>query len=477
METKWITAVRQSDEPPVTAHDLRVLSSGPLSDQLELWYGNPSEAKKRYTDLVEAARVWMGEDKLGLARAPGRVNLIGEHTDYNGCPVMPVATDKDFVGVFRPRTDQLIRVKDASGAFGERQFLASSEITAYPRGDFGNYPKAAIQALVAEAQRAGSDTPVLGFDLLFHGTIPPAAGMSSSSALVVLCGLVFAEVNRLNHPPLELATLMAGAERYVGTQGGGMDQAASLNGRAGQALLIDFFPLRVKPLPLPPGCTILVADTLVAAPKTESALYEYNLRSLECRLATRVLEAGLSSSLGYPLERIGQLGLPTDALFAKGVEFLQDDHWNYNRIGEVLGHNRVQRPIVEPVDGFKLLSRFRHVFTEWRRVMEAAQALESGDATRFGALMKASHESCRFSMEVSCPELDKLSSLSHAAGSYGSRMTGAGFGGCTVSLVEARIVREVSDALNRGYYSHRPAPSAPPVFTVRPSEGATVIAR
>lgn len=461
----------------MTARDLRLLFLGSLHEQLERWYANLPEAKKRYSDLVEAARGWLGEDGLGLARAPGRVNLIGEHTDYNGCPVMPVATDKDFVGVFRPRTDQLIRVKDASGAFGERQFLASSVIAPYTMGDFGNYPKAAIQALVSEAERAGSDTPVLGFDLLFHGTIPPAAGLSSSSALVVLCGLVFAEVNHLSHSPLELATLMAGAERYVGTQGGGMDQAASLNGRVGQALKIDFFPLRVRPLSLPPGSVILVADTLVKAPKTESALYEYNRRSLECRLATMVLEAGLMGSLGYPLQRIGQLSLSTDALFAKARNLLHDDHWTYNRVYEISGDNRIGRPITEPAEGFKLLSRFQHVFTEWRRVEDAAQALESGDALWFGSLMNASHESCRFSMEVSCPELDELSSLSREAGSYGSRMTGAGFGGCTVSLVNHQFIAEVSAALNRGYFSRRPAPSAPPVFTVRPSEGAAVLAR
>jgi len=410
---------------------------------------------ERQDRLLKAARAWMGVPQPGLARAPGRVNVIGEHTDYSGCPVLPVASEHDILGAFCPRADGVVRVRDHLGFFGERQFRVGSLLEPYAPGDFGNYIKAAVQGLAGEGCQ-------VGFDLLLDGNIPPAAGMSSSSALVVLAGLVFSAVNGLADDKLALAGKMALAERYVGTQGGGMDQAASLNGVVGHALKIDFFPLRVTPVPWPESVVLVVADTLVKAPKSEAVRYEFNRRSLECRLAAQVL--GVARLGDLPFQPAGN---DENSVYRQACRTLKDDQWTAAKLGVAdLGP--------EPPDGFKLLSRFQHVYSEWRRVEAAAAALRGADTATLGALMNDSHFSCRDLHQVSCPELDDLSALARDSGAWGSRMTGAGFGGCTVSLVPSERVEEFTRRLKQGYYRGRVV-DREPVFVVRPSAGASVL--
>jgi N-acetylgalactosamine kinase len=416
-----------------------------------------------------------------LARAPGRINLIGEHTDYNGLPVLPMAINRDILAVFAPRADGSVSIASTDPGSPPRRFELAASIPPYEPGDWGNYCKAAVQGLLDHDRERGrpgrasrSEAPSggawRGFQAVFDGDIPPGAGMSSSSALVVLSALLFLRASGREMGRLELADLMARAEHYVGTQGGGMDQAASLLGEAGCALLIHFNPLRVQPVRMPAGYAVIAANSLVRADKSRGAMDRYNRRAIECRLAAALLRETFSRRLARaaPVRLLGDLqpealGLPAAEIDRIVGETLHDRPYTLREIASLLaaGPEEVAREYCrrrdgsifpEPPDGFKLKARTRHVLSEGRRVTESAAAFERGDMRAFGELMNRSHESCRDLYEISCPELDRLVEAARGAGALGARLTGAGFGGCTVSLVERRRAEAVIERMVREYY-------------------------
>ena len=196
-------------------------------------------------------------DPSYFAFAPGRTNLIGEHLDYNNCPVFPFAIDLRISACFSVRDDNVIRIVDADSVHGERTFEVTAEIPPFAAGDWGNYPKAAVQGIISDGKIT---VPYRGFDAVIYSTVPAAGGMSSSSAFVVLVSLIFSTANGISYSKMELSALTAVAERYVGTQGGGMDQTASINGIAGKVLKIGFSPLSCTPYPVPEGYSFVVAD-------------------------------------------------------------------------------------------------------------------------------------------------------------------------------------------------------------------------
>lgn len=394
--------------------------------------------------------------------APGRVNLLGEHTDYNGLPVLPMALQRRVRAMVRPRRDPIVRLRHLLGSYPPREFQASGSVAPYPPGDWGNYAKAAVQGLL---EAGAVPEPARGMDLLIWSDLPVAAGLSSSSALVVACALAFLRANRVAMPPLELAELMAAAERYVGTQGGGMDQATCLLGQSGRALRIDFFPLRARPVPLPQGYSVVVAHSLVAAPKTAGAMHLYNRRPAECRLAVVVLNRHLRSRslIRNDLPRLGDLHREVPGLLEIAERVLGPSPWSLGQVASYLQTSaaEVQHAYLrgrdgsvmpEPEDGFRLMERVRHVLTEAARVDEAEGALAAGDARSFGRLMDASHASCAEDYGISTPELNALVAVAREAGAVGSRLTGAGFGGCTVSLVPDDRAPAVMQAIRERYY-------------------------
>ena len=246
-----------------------------------------------------------GRAPLHVVRAPGRVNLIGEHTDYNGLPVFPMALQREVRIVLAPRDDARVRLANVDARFAPRELELAPTIEPFARGDWGNYAKAAAQMLV---ERSGIRR---GADLLVEGDVPVAAGLSSSSAFLVACTLALPAANGIEleraHALLaaneveradgllarqgiaigrtELAELCARAERYVGTQSGGMDQAICLGGLAGHALVIDFAPLRFEAVRMPDDWRFVIADTGVKAEKSGAAREAYNARTKECRAA------------------------------------------------------------------------------------------------------------------------------------------------------------------------------------------------
>lgn len=371
--------------------------------------------------------------------APGRVNLMGDHIDYNGLSVLPMALHRRVTILVRPRSDALVRVATTASGFEPREFEVDASLTPFPAGDWGNYAKAAINDLVRDGETRH------GFDAVVHSDIPVAAGLSSSSALVVGFALAWLYSNRRPMAPLELADRMAAAEHFVGTRGGGMDQAICLGASAGAACRIDFRPLHLECHPVPSEWTFLLAASGVRAEKSGRARSTYNARTSECRDAIR----SVNPVLGHGA----------------------DEGWK-----ELLGRHTVNVLIgaAEDVLVDALFRRFRHVVTEADRVGRCESALRQAAIVEFGRLLDESHESLAHDYEVSIRELDELVDLAQQSGAHGARLTGAGFGGCVVALCHAEGADDVRRALVEGYYVPRDLDPGAMVFAARPGAGARV---
>ena len=343
-----------------------------------------------------------------LVRAPGRVNLIGEHTDYNEGFVLPAAIDKQIyfaVGLNKTETVRLI-----SHDKDERYDVATAAIR--PGNTlWANY----LKGVVAQFEQRGITVP--GFDCVFGGDIPMGAGLSSSAA--VECGLAFA-LNRLlaaGLDRLELARLAQAAEQtYAGVQCGIMDQFASLHGRPGQVVRLDCRSLEYEYFPFDTAaCGIVLCNSGV---KHSLASSEYNTRRQECQRGVEVLQ-----------QTFPQVRSLRDATL------------------EQLAQNR-------PAMGETVYRRCRYVVEENLRVETACQHLLAGDLPAFGQQMYASHAGLRDDYAVSCPELDLLVEQARPLpGVYGARMMGGGFGGCTINLVAHaeidRFIAHMSAAYER----------------------------
>jgi galactokinase len=326
-----------------------------------------------------------------IVRAPGRVNLIGEHTDYNEGFVLPVAIDRATYVAARPRDDRRVRVV-AQDMAAEDEF-ALDQIERSAAHPWSNYVRGMAKALLAASHALG------GANLLIASDVPRGAGLSSSAALEVSVGYAFQLLNKLNILGEELALLAQGTENsFVGVQCGIMDQLISVLGRADRALLLDCRDLSYRLVPLPPEIAIVVCDSRVERTLAGSA---YNQRRAECAEAVRLL------GQWYP-----------------AIRALRDVS-----LDQFLRH---EADLPEPVR-----ARARHVISENDRAVRGAAALDAGDVAAFGTLMDQSHRSLRDDYQVSIAELDVLvEAARRVPGCYGSRLTGAGFGGCTVSLVE-----------------------------------------
>ncbi|HNS50883.1 MAG TPA: galactokinase [Anaerolineae bacterium] len=358
-------------------------------------------------------------------RAPGRVNLIGEHTDYNDGFVLPMAIDRAVWIALRRRSDRQVIVHSLDMPHCAQFFLDSLE-RGGPR--WHEYLKGVAWAM----QDAGH--ALEGWEGVLAGDVPVGAGLSSSAAIEMAVARAFCEVSGLAWSPAEMALLGQRAEsRWVGVKCGIMDQMISAAGRAGHALLIDCRSLESEPVPLPAGTAVLVLDTSTRRGLVDSA---YNERRAQCDRAARVL--GATALRDVSAEQLAGAG---DAP---------------GRLDEIT------------------LRRARHVITENERTLDAAAAMRRRDARALGALMVASHESLRDDFEVSSPELNAMvRSALDQAGCYGARMTGAGFGGCAVALAEADAAQALA-ARTAACYREVTGLTAS-VYVCEASDGAGVV--
>jgi galactokinase len=363
----------------------------------------------RLRRLAGAFEARFGRPPAAVAAAPGRVNLIGEHLDYNEGHVLPVAIDRSVMVAFAPRQDGRARLYSLD--FEQESAFDLEDIQRDPEAPWSDYVRGVAWALREAGHR------VLGLDAAVQGDVPIGAGLSSSAALEVAALGAFEAVSGLRLDRRDLALLGQRAEnRFVGVACGIMDQMAAALSRAGHALLIDCRSLEYENVPLPlEGLRLVVADSGVRRALLDS---QYNLRRQECQRAAELLAAAVADR-------------PVTALRDVSPEDLA-------RNGDALPPN--------------LLKRARHVVEEERRVLISVEALRAGDVEAFGEMLNASHRSLRDDFEVSSPELDLLVELAWTQpGVLGSRLTGAGFGGCTVSLVRAEAVEAFREGVVARY--------------------------
>jgi len=363
-----------------------------------------------------------------LARAPGRVNIIGDHTDYNGGYVMPVAMDRD------------VRIAcSASGA--PRVDLFSADFNERFTFDLGRFEKAGSPRWahyvmgVADALRK-SGYRLRGMRGVIKGDVPQASGLSSSAALEVAAAMAFVAVSELKVNREKLALLCRRAENdFVGVRCGIMDQFASLFCRKDSALRLDCTTLEFENVPLDPdGARVVVFHSGASRTLADSP---YNERRLECARAFKLLQRRMPDMETYK------------DLDVARFRAYEDD------LPELLRR------------------RARHVVTENARVLEAADALKRGDLVTVGTTMDASHESLRNDFDVSTPELDLLVGLARDyPGTYGARLTGAGFGGCVVVLARAEAAEGLVTSVRRDYAEETGREAA--AYVIRPAEGASV---
>ncbi|EIW57193.1 galactokinase gal [Trametes versicolor FP-101664 SS1] len=515
----------------------------------------------RYDSMVKEYESRFGHKPTYIARAPGRVNLIGEHIDYVLFGCFPAAIERDILiacgpsqsasGTSTPSSHPPGGVKaenldpkykpqhfvpkfnSALGPSAAEEADAASNVHAETSWHLDidkrelrweSYVKAGYYGVLSRFFSSTTEHPV-PVDLLVNGSVPSGSGLSSSAAMVVSSTLAFLAVNNKLEGITkgQLVEMSMENEKRVGVNSGGLDQAASVICTPHSAIFVDFFPrLSAEPIPLPtprtiPRAVFVCANSLVVSDKVVSAKIHYNLRVVETLVAARILASRLGLSLG-PSDRprireifsrwLGSPELESSPEKVKaGLErFLPEieklkpspegrpegelgvtmkEMVEWSGLTEAQFHQVYLSWVDVEAEYFQLYKRTLHVITEAIRVLEfrevclRAQAAEGelpDDTLRaLGALMDASHESCSKLCQSSCPEVDQLAELARASGAYGCRITGAGWGGCTVSLVAEDKVDEFIAKVKEGYAPYKNLEGdklREVIFATKPSSGA-----
>ena len=342
--------------------------------------------------------------------APGRINLIGEHTDYNGGHVFPASITLGTYGEARKRTDKTVRLYSAN--FPDKGVISFDvdQLVYDKADDWANYPKGVIKFI----KEAGC-TVDTGFEIAFYGNIPNGAGLSSSASIELLTGVIVRDLFNLDLSMLDLVKIGKKVEnKFIGVNSGIMDQFAIGMGKKDHALLLDTNTLEYEVIPAAFG--EYVVAIMNTNKRRELADSKYNERRAECEEALRRLQTKLA------IQSLGELD---EATFEANKELIGDE---------------------------TLIKRAKHAVTENQRTLKAKKALQSGDLTEFGLLLNGSHTSLQYDYEVTGIELDTLVEAAQAHPSVlGARMTGAGFGGCAIALVKASDFEDFKDKVKAVY--------------------------
>ncbi|CCF58839.1 hypothetical protein KAFR_0F02420 [Kazachstania africana CBS 2517] len=447
-----------------------------------------------------------------VSRSPGRVNLIGEHIDYADFSVLPLAIDIDMLCAVKVLEDRnpSITLTNADERFAQRKFdlpLDGSYVEIDPSiSDWSNYFKCGLyvaqEFLKDIAPEKFEKAPLAGLQVFCEGNVPTGSGLSSSAAFICAVALAVVKANMGSSYKMtkkDLTRITVPAEHLVGVNNGGMDQSASVCGEENNALYVEFKPeLKATPFKFPTlknsDVGFVIANTLVVSNKVETGPTNYNLRVVEVTAAANILGA----KYGVRVEHEGSSSLNKgnlrdfmDAYYAKyhnAKKWDGDVATGIERLTKML--ELVEETFAAKKDGYsvdeaakdlkcsreeftkdylttfpvrfqvlKLYQRAKHVYAESLRVLKALTVMTSSkfesDADffqQFGSLMNQSQESCNKLYECSCPEIDQICTIALENGSYGSRLTGAGWGGCTVHLVPSANVEKVKKALIDQYY-------------------------
>ncbi|KAK6064523.1 galactokinase [Seiridium cupressi] len=462
----------------------------------------------RWNKLLEKFQSLYARPADFVARSPGRVNIIGEHIDYSLYSVLPMGMTPDVIIAVSTELEAT-----STGGNTYKLKLANLDDQRFPTREFElehgqveidatkhewtNYFKAGLRgALELLREKHGAEFKPKSMQVLMDGTVPAGGGLSSSAAFVSASALAVMIANgEKDVDKKHLTEVAIVSERAVGVNSGGMDQSASVFSERGSALLVSFSPsLSARPVYFPktnPELIFVVAQSFVESNKQVTGPIHYNLRVVECSMAAAVLNAKLASGSQLPKDA-GPLGVSLRGFhsnyfkdtkksmpdqLAELIELTKstltrEEGYTLDEVASAAGTtvDDIKSKFMSsfPVRGerFKLRQRALHVFTEAVRVLQFLTLLEdkshhstSDDTSdynqKLGDLMNATQDSCRELYECSCPEIDEMCKIARDAGSYGSRLTGAGWGGCSVHLAPASKVDDIKKAFHEKYYSKR----------------------
>ncbi|XP_052190519.1 galactokinase-like [Diospyros lotus] len=487
----------------------------PVHSDLEPVYGGASqleEAELRFQNLKSKFLDVFGHEPDVFVRSPGRVNLIGEHIDYEGYSVLPMAIRQDTIVAIRKRdfgdSDCLLRIANVSAKYPLCVYPADPDQDIDVKNHrWGHYFICGYKGFYEHAKLKGLDVGVpVGLDVMVDGTVPAGSGLSSSAALVCSSTIATMAAFGVNFPKKEIAQLTCECERHIGTQSGGMDQAISIMAKSGFAELIDFNPIGATDVQLPACGSFVIAHSLAESQKAVTAAINYNNRVVECRLAAIVLSIKLgmkpqdaiaqvktlSDVEGLCVSFAGSHGSSDPVLAVK--ELLSEEPYTAEDIekitGESLEHIFANSPtsldVIKAANHYKLYQRATHVYSEAKRVHAFKDTVSSSISEeemlkKLGALMNESHYSCSILYECSCPELEELVKVCRVNGALGARLTGAGWGGCAVALVKESAVPQFILDLKDQFYQSRMDKGIINkndlglyVFASKPSSGAAI---
>lgn len=500
------------------------------------FYTHPDVQTKRYKDVESKFTEKFSKQPHFFTRAPGRVNLIGEHIDYCNFSVLPMAIEVDVVAAVSPTTGSSVCIANTDPKFSDEQFefpLDGSliEIDLLTQ-TWGNYFKCA--AIVAHKYILenypdlvdGGKKPLKGLKALFDGNVPTGGGLLSSAAFCIAATLAILRVNNVSQiSKADLTKITVVSEHYVGLNNGGMDQCASVNGEVSKVLLIQFKPtLKATPFELPktqPETVFLITNSLVTANKTETAPTNYNLRVVEVAVAAELiahkfdlevvrdsnlntatlrgsLDSYFTQKLNEPLWDGQDIGIGISML-SRMLELVERIYTEEEKLGfstetAAAAIGRTEEEFAEiflkkfPVryEKLNLYKRTKHVYSDALRVLQVIQTARNFDGNSekylatLGTLMDESQVSTRDFNNASAPACDKICQIARKNGSFGSRVTGAGFGGSIVHLTTTDRLPRLVDAIRRQYYqaefpniSREMIDSAMVVST--PAQGACVV--
>lgn len=413
--------------------------------------------------LVAKFKAVYGIEPQLAVRCPGRVNLIGEHIDYHGYGVFPMATNASTLLLAARNEKNLLEIRNVDDKYQGWESAIPCEWSGATPPKWFDYVLCGWKG--ATDHLGGGQ---FGYSILLTGNIPESSGLSSSSSLV--CSSAMARFALEHENPFEiiskedLAELCAKSEPLIGTLSGGMDQAAEILSEEGTALRIDFNPLRSKKIVLPDSANFVVVHS--GAKLNKAATSHYNERVVEGRIIAQMLKRKykIDSPSFFRLLDVQKLS------GRSFVELLKD----VSQLPEVMTKEDVISAIgddfslclsenTKHMTTFTIRSRGRHVFSEAKRVDDFGTACQAGDVAEMGRLMNESHDSCSNDYDCSCPELDQLVESYRAAGALGVRLTGAGWGGCAVALFDADV--------NLDELSLTP----PPLFVSKPAAGIELV--